>query len=381
MFDKICSFENLHSAYLKARKCKRYKKEILEFGFNAEENLLKLKERLETQTYKHGGYREFVVNDAKKRTIRAAPFADRVVHHALCNVIEPIFDQTFIFDSYACRKEKGTHKAAKRVKAFWRSLAFAERERERERESKNTTREIYCLQCDISKYFDNINHEILFGILQKKIADKKVLRLIQEIVDSNNKETGKGIPIGNLTSQLFANVYLNELDQYVKRVLKRRYYIRYMDDFLIFGDSKRELWQIKERIAGFLKTKLDLSLHPKKANVFPVKTGIEFLGFRIFSDYSVLRKSTLKRFCKKLKEKNSGESAISKSFDSFCAFAGRARSRRTLENLETRFLPRRREQRTIDRINADLQTVSLRPLTGFMHLIERSEIKLCLSKI
>jgi len=134
MFDKICSFENLHSAYLKARKCKRYKKEILEFGFNAEENLLKLKERLETQTYKHGGYREFVVNDAKKRTIRAAPFADRVVHHALCNVIEPIFDQTFIFDSYACRKEKGTHKAAKRVKTFLRSLAFAERERERERE-------------------------------------------------------------------------------------------------------------------------------------------------------------------------------------------------------------------------------------------------------
>ena len=188
----------------------------------------------------------------KKRTIRAAPFADRVVHHALCNVIEPIFDQTFIFDSYACRKEKGTHKAAKRVKTFWRSLAFAERERERERErDKNTIREIYCLQCDISKYFDNINHEILFGILQKKIGDKKVLRLIQEIVDSNNKETGKGIPIGNLTSQLFANVYLNELDQFVKRDLNGSYYLRYMDDFLIFGRGKQELWRTKETIADF----------------------------------------------------------------------------------------------------------------------------------
>ena len=134
MFDKICSFENLYSAYLKARKCKRYKKEILKFGFDAEANLLKLKKRLEIQTYKHGGYREFVVNDSKKRTIKAAPFADRVVHHALCNIIEPIFDKTFIFDSYACRKGKGTHKAIKRVKTFLRSLAFAERERERERE-------------------------------------------------------------------------------------------------------------------------------------------------------------------------------------------------------------------------------------------------------
>jgi retron-type reverse transcriptase len=356
MFDEICSFENLHSAYLKARKCKRYKKEILKFGFNAEKNLLKLKKRLETQTYKHGGYREFVVNDSKKRTIKAAPFADRVVHHALCNIIEPIFDKTFIFDSYACRKGKGTHKAIKRVKTFLRSLAFAERERERE--SKNTIRGIYCLQCDISKYFDSINHEILFEILQKKIADKKVLRLIQEIIDSNNFETGKGIPIGNLTSQLFANVYLNELDQFVKRDLKRGYYLRYMDDFLILGTDKRELWQAKDKIAEFLKNGLDLNLHPKKAEVFPARTGIEFLGFRIFAAYAVLRQSTLKRFAKKMKEKKGDEAAAAKAFDSFRAFADKCRSWQTMQNLEAIFLPRRREEKIISHVNAQLQTFS-----------------------
>jgi len=142
----------------------------------------------------------------------------------------------------------------------------------------------------------------LFGILKGKISDKKVLRLIQEILDSNNKETGRGIPIGNLTSQLFANVYLNELDQYVKRVLKRRYYIRYMDDFLIFGDSKQELWQAKDAIAEFLKTKLDLNLHPRKAIVFQANKGIEFLGYKVFADYRILRKSTVKRIIRKLKK-------------------------------------------------------------------------------
>ncbi len=198
----------------------------------------------------------------------------------------------------------------------------------------------------------------MFGILQKKINDKKVLWLIQEILDSNNFETGKGIPIGNLTSQLFANVYLNELDQHVKRVLKRRYYIRYMDDFLMFSDSKQELWQIKETIVEFLKIGLDLNLHPKKADVFPIKTGIDFLGFRVFINYSVLRKSTFKRFVKKMKLKTGDEIAISKSFNSFCAFANQCRSWRTLQNFEEKFLPRRREKRIIDYINVELQIVS-----------------------
>ena len=189
------------------------------------------------------------------------------------------------------------------------------------------------MQCDISKYFDSINHKILFGILKKKIADFKVLWLIKEILDSNNFETGKGIPIGNLTSQLFANVYLNELDQFVKRDLKRRYYIRYMDDFLIFGDSKRELWLIKAQIAGFLKTRLDLTLHPKKANVFLATKGIEFLGYKVYGDYRILRQSTVKRIIKKIrrykKEIRNGTKTKEKlalSIQSWKAYAGFARS-------------------------------------------------------
>jgi len=189
------------------------------------------------------------------------------------------------------------------------------------------------LQCDISKYFDSINHKILFGILKKKISDKKVLWLIKEILDSNNFETGKGIPIGNLTSQLFANVYLNELDQFVKRDLKRRYYLRYMDDFLIFGTDKQELWQVKDKIAEYLKNRLDLYLHPKKANVFPVTKGIEFLGYKVFGDYRILRQSTVKRIIKKIrrykKEIRNGTKTKEKlalSIQSWKAYAGFARS-------------------------------------------------------
>jgi len=198
----------------------------------------------------------------------------------------------------------------------------------------------------------------LFEILQKKIVDGKVLRLIQEIIDSNNFETGKGIPIGNLTSQLFANVYLNDLDQFVKRDLKRRYYLRYMDDFLILGTDKRELWQAKDKIAEFLKNGLDLNLHPKKAEVFPARTGIEFLGFRIFAAYAVLRQSTLKRFAKKMKEKKGDEAAAAKAFDSFSAFASRTRAWRTLGTIEVKFLPQRTARKIIESVNAELQVIA-----------------------
>jgi len=215
------------------------------------------------------------------------------------------------------------------------------------------------LQCDISKYFDSINHEILFEILQRKISDKKALWLIKEILDSNNRETGKGIPIGNLTSQLFANVYLNELDQFMKRELKRRYYIRYMDDFLTFGESKQELWQVKEMVAGFLKRSLDLNLHPKKATVFPVSMGVEFLGYRVFNDYSVLRKSTARRFVKKLKiRKRCSERKAERCFDSFANFAKSARAWNFMKKTEQSFFPERREQRALAQANADLQILA-----------------------
>lgn len=191
----------------------------MEFEYELGENLLKLKNELESENYRHGNYCHFTVCDSKKRHIKAAPFRDRIIHHAVCNIIESIFDKGFIYDTYACRKNKGTHKAIKRLQSF---ISI--------RQTGELTPKYYCLKCDISKYFDSIDQNILFKLVKKKIVDTKVLNLVKMIINSDNVETQKGIPIGNLTSQLFANIYLNELDQFVKRKLQVKKYIRYMDD-------------------------------------------------------------------------------------------------------------------------------------------------------
>jgi len=284
LFEQITDFENLHRAYLGARQCKRYRFSILKFGRRLEENLLSLQKELQTKTYKHGKYREFIVSDSKKRTIRAAPFRDRVVHHAVCRAIEPIFDKGFIYDSYACRKGKGTHAAVRRLESFLRSL-----------KTKAKGRRLYCLKCDVSKYFDNVDHELITKMIRRKIPDKDLLWLVGEILESHKQ----GIPIGNLTSQLFANVYLNELDYFVKRTLREKYYLRYMDDFLILGLDKKRLHESKELIRRFLREQLKLELHPKKAEVFPADKGVDFLGYVIRGNKRFLRKSTVKRFLKK----------------------------------------------------------------------------------
>lgn len=290
LFDRVCSFENIHLAYLKARKGKRFKKDILSFSYGLEKNLILIKEDLETQTYKHGKYKEFIVQDSKKRLIRAPLFKDRVVHHALCNIIEPIFEKTFVFNSYACRKKKGAHKCVERSQVFLKD-----------------SKDEYCLKCDISKYFDSIKQEVLFNIIKRKIKDEKIIWLINNIINSFNQETGVGIPIGNLTSQLFANIYLNELDQFVKHNLKQKKFVRYMDDFLILGKEKKELHMLKKEIKMFLENKLRLELNPKKANVFPLSLGIDFLGYVLFRQYILLRKNTVKRLLKKMeRSKNTG---------------------------------------------------------------------------
>jgi len=285
LFLKIISFDNIHLAYLKARKNKRYCPNVLTFFSNLTHNLLETRRELETGSYRHSGYNEFIVNDSKKRKIRAPAFKDRVVHHALCNIIIPVFEKSFICNSYACRKEKGSHRAIKKLISFLKD--------------KNN---IYCLQCDISKYFDSINHDTLIRIIEKKIKCKQTVDLILEVINSFNKDTGVGIPIGNLTSQLFANIYLNELDQFIYRELKQKYYIRYMDDFLILG-TKKELRVLKEEIEKFLINKLQLKMNLKKVNIFPVDKGIDFLGYVVFKDHILLRKSTVKRLVKKMKRK------------------------------------------------------------------------------
>ena len=233
---EVCEFENLYNAYLKARRGKNNSAEVLKFNYNLENELLKLQCELRSQTYKTGKYRHFIILEPKERKISALPFRDRVVHHAICTVIEIIFEKKFIYDSYACRKGKGTHAGADRIQKFIRKA-----------------NNYYVLKCDVSKYFPSVNHEILKKLIREKIADKKLLQLLDKIVDSSEEQNiqsslQKGIPIGNLTSQLFANIYLNKLDEYVKYELKINYYLRYMDDFVIMHESKIYLHEVKEKI-------------------------------------------------------------------------------------------------------------------------------------
>jgi hypothetical protein len=220
----------------------------------------------------------------------------RVVHHALCRVIEPIFDKRFIYDTYACRLNKGTLAAIQRFERFKDKLL-----------SHYNENEIYILKADIRKYFDNVDHTILLDMICATITDRDVIRLIERILSGDNLSgrvgsTGKGIPIGNLPSQFFANLYLNPLDQFIKHQLRFKYYVRYMDDFVLMDTSKARLHQAKGEIAEFLKDKLKLDLHPKKQTVTPLKCGIDFLGFRIFSTHRLLRKENVKRFKRRLKK-------------------------------------------------------------------------------
>lgn len=290
LFEQIYQFENLYKAYLKARKNKRYSHEVLEFAANLEENLIMLQNHLIYQTYSTGRYREFYVHDPKTRLVMALPFKDRVVHHAVCNIIEPIFEARFIYDSYACRPGKGTHAGADRVTKFLKS-------------TQRQWPRVYCLKGDIKQYFPSVNHGALKQIIRKKIACSKTLWLLDEIIDSLADPADpnpRGIPIGNLTSQLFANVYLNELDYYVKQVLGAKYYVRYMDDFIILGGDKRQLWATLEEIKGFLDRHLSLQLNGK-TSIFPIQQGIDFLGYRIWPTHRLLRKSSIKRMKRKLK--------------------------------------------------------------------------------
>ncbi len=291
VYHEIISKENLYrSAHLAARG-RRYGDAVADFNFNLEEEMGTLHRELADKTYRHGKYRMFTIYDPKQRNIAAAPFRDRVVHHAVHDVIEPFIDKTFIHDSYACRKGKGTHIAVDRTQSFLRANRF-------------------CLHGDVKKYFPSIDHGVLKEILAKRTTDKDLLWLTNGIIDSARQVMdtsdpcdggGKGLPIGSLTSQFFANLYLNELDYFVKFDLRRRYYLRYMDDFLLFGNDKEDLFEVKIKIRDFLKNKLALDLHEGKSQVYKTRNGIKFLGFRIYEDHRRLASDNVKRFKKRLK--------------------------------------------------------------------------------
>jgi retron-type reverse transcriptase len=291
-FNDLITLENLFLSWREFKKGKTKRKDVLEFEFNLEDNIFQLYQELKNKTYKHSEYSSFFVQDPKLRHIHKAKVRDRIVHHLISKYLNNIYDKTFVYDSYSCRINKGTHKAVNRLKAF--SL----------KQSKNNKTNFYCLKCDIKRFFDNIDHDILIGILQKKIKDNKILLLIQEIISGFNKETGMGIPLGNLTSQYFANIYLNELDQFVKHKLQIRHYIRYTDDFLILNRNREYLENLIQLIGQFLNNRLNLYLHPDKIILRKYNQGIDFLGYVILPYYTVLRTKTKKRMLERINNKN-----------------------------------------------------------------------------
>lgn len=291
LYGQVYNYENIELAFNKARKGKTLKQYVIKFEENLEENLKLLQYELITQTYKPLPLVTFILRDPKTRKISKSDFRDRIVHHVICNVIEQMFDKTFIYDNYANRIGKGAFKAIERFDQFKRKV------------SKNNTIICYVLKADIKHYFETVDHELLMLILEKKINDARVLKLIRNILSNyNTKEPGKGMPLGNLTSQFFANVFLNELDQYVKHKLKVKHYIRYVDDFVILHTSKEKLAELKENIDGFLRIKLKLSLHPDKSKIIRLSEGAGFLGFRIFFYHKLIRKKNLRKFEKKFEE-------------------------------------------------------------------------------
>jgi len=291
LYDELCSFENLCLAYRKARKGKSSKPYVADFSMNMEQELMKLKKELEDFSYNPRPLKKFVIRDPKTRVISASDFRDRIVHHALCNIIGPVFEKSFIHDSYANRKGKGTHAAMKRFDAFKKKVSGNGRILPHAKDTSMVAG--YVLKADIKHCFNSIDHYKMLEMIGRKIKDRDVMWLMKKII-RNSPNHGKGMPLGNLTSQFFANVYLTELDTFVKHELNARFYIRYMDDFLIMDSSYSVLEEFKKRISFFLECKLKIELHPEKSNIIPLHKGTNFLGFRIFYYYKLPKKSNFR---------------------------------------------------------------------------------------
>lgn len=304
LYARVGSWENLHQAWRRARKGKRGREPAATFEFDLEANLIGLQRELRDKTYRPGLYNSFYIHDPKRRLISAAPFRDRVVHHALCNVMEPLFERRFIFDSYANRLGKGTHRALDRCQEFARRFR-------------------YVLPCDIRQFFPSIDHAILRATLCRVIADQDVMELVDRILESGvgvlsdeyemvwfpgddlwDALRPRGLPIGNLTSQFWANCHLDPFDHFVKRVLRcggpSGGYLRYVDDFLFFADDKATLWTWREAAVAYLAD-LRLSIHDSRAQPRPVTEGIPFLGFVVYPGYRRLKRRNVVNYRRRLR--------------------------------------------------------------------------------
>ena len=296
LYPKLCSYKNLELAFRKASKGKSKKPYVIEFKKELNKNLLELKRELETETYKPSRLTKFTIKDPKTRLIRKSIFKDRIVHHAIVNILEPIYEPRFISDNYANRLNKGTIPALQRFDKFKRKVSgngklvhYA---------LTNNMIKGYVFKADIKKFFDSIDQSKMIEILKRKIKDHKLIWLVIKIL-KNFDDKKKGMPLGNMTSQFFANVYLNDLDQFVKKRLGMKYYLRYVDDFLILHRSKETLEDCKEKIEKYIKS-LRLELHPDKSKIFPLYHGVNFLGFKIFYFYKRARKRNVNHFKSRL---------------------------------------------------------------------------------
>jgi retron-type reverse transcriptase len=288
-FEDIVSAENLLEAWREFVRGKRGKRDVQEFSLSLMDNIFSLRDDLINHTYEHGGYQAFNISDPKPRNIHKASVRDRLLHRALYRKLYPFFDRIFISDSYSCRINKGTHKSVNR----FRSLAY--------KVGKNNTKTCWVLKCDIRKFFASVNHGILLEILKQYMPDKNILWILGKVIESfNSTKPGTGLPLGNLTSQLLVNIYMNEFDQFIKHKLKAKFYVRYADDFVIFSESRKWLELKIPAIRNFLSGKLILELHPKKLFIKTVASGVDFLGWINFSDHRVLRTATKKRMMKRI---------------------------------------------------------------------------------
>ncbi len=331
LFEQLCSFENLYAAAIKALKGKRRKRPGSAFFAELEESLMRLREELLSGSYRHGGDNYFPIYEPKNRTVAAAAFRDRVVHHAIIRVIEPLFESRFIEDSYACRVGKGTHAGMRRAAGFARRYPCA-------------------LKCDIRKYFEHIDHEILAGLLGRVIGDKRLMELIEGILASHqdgdrvvvpegglplfdHRVVRRGLPIGNLTSQFAANVYLNPLDHFVKHELRVPGYVRYMDDFLLFGNDRRQLREWGRAVWEKVQS-LRLEIHPDKYRLLRCDCGVDFCGFVVFANGRIrVRRETVRRFHRRYRGKLAGVNArvgdvesLSRSVAAWCGHVRHAQS-------------------------------------------------------
>lgn len=308
------SYRNIHGRYIDCRRNKRNTINALRFEFDAEENIARLENELRRRIYHPSRSILFAAKKPKVREIFAADFRDRVVHHVLVDQLESIWESIFINDSYACRRNKGTHKAVVRLKGFLRKI------------TRNGNLRAHYLQLDVKDFFPSINKQILFELMRERISNPDLLWLLEKVLFADctqsyvlrgqrqllldipqnkslfGKNNERGLPIGNLTSQFFANVYLNELDQFVKHELKAKYYIRYVDDFVILGHDENELLMFREKIDTFLRDRLKLVLHPRRRKLLPVSTGIDFLGYIVRHNYTLVRARVVNNLKEKLRQ-------------------------------------------------------------------------------